>query len=151
MISSVSNVNFKGDASPVNSQDLINSPGKFTNQAPAADVKPDTFEKEGAEKKKSNTGAIIGSIVGLLAVAYIALSAAVHKGSLNKVELPAEELKFKDKVQNFFHSIGESGSKLWKKIRGNADDADIKPKNEGEVPKEAPKETTTEAPKEDNK
>ena len=28
MISSVSNVNFRGDAASVNAQDLINSPGK---------------------------------------------------------------------------------------------------------------------------
>ena len=60
MISSVSNVNFRGDAAPVNAQDLINSPGKFTTQAPKADAPADSFEKEGApaEKKKSKTSAI---------------------------------------------------------------------------------------------
>ena len=69
MISSVSNVNFRGDAAPVNAQDLINSPGKFTTQAPKADAPADSFEKEGApaEKKKSKASAIIGTIVGLLA------------------------------------------------------------------------------------
>ena len=45
MISSVSNVNFRGDAAPVNAQDLINSPGKFTTQAPKTDAPADSFEK----------------------------------------------------------------------------------------------------------
>ena len=124
MISSVSSVNFRGDAAPANAQDLINSPGKFTTTQPQpADVKADSFEKEGAEKKKNKTGIVIGSIVGALAVAYIALSALVHKGTLKQVP-DAGDLKFKDKVQNFFYSIGESGSKLWKKIRGKADDVE---------------------------
>lgn len=148
MISSVSNVNFRGDAAPVNAQDLINSPGKYTTQATKADAPADSFEKkdgaEGAEKKKSNLPAIIGSIAGLLALTYIGLGIAVGKGKLTKaVAEEGKELGFMGKVKNFFVDIGESGEKLWNKIRGKkVDDVDGKPKtdapdvkkSEGEAP-----------------
>ena len=127
MISSVSNVNFRGDAASVNAQDLINSPGKFTTQAPKADAPADSFEKEGApaEKKKSKAPAIIGTIVGLLAATYVGLSIAVGKKALTRAV--AEEGKELD----FFVDIGESGEKLWNKIRGKkVDDVDGKPKTD---------------------
>ena len=134
MISSVSNVNFRGDAAPVNAQDLINSPGKFTTQAPKADAPADSFEKEGApaEKKKSKTSAIIGTIVGLLAATYVGLSIAVGKKALTRaVAEEGKELGFLGKVKNFFVDIGESGEKLWNKIRGKkVDDVDGKPKTD---------------------
>lgn len=135
MISSVSNVNFRGDAAPVNAQDLINSPGKFsTQQAPKADAPADSFEKEGApaEKKKSKAPAIIGTIVGLLAATYVGLSIAVGKKALTRaVAEEGKELGFMGNVKNFFVDIGESGVKLWNKIRGvKADDVDGKPKSD---------------------
>ena len=134
MISSVSNVNFRGDAAPVNAQDLINSPGKFTTQAPKADAPADSFEKEGApaEKKKSKAPAIIGTIVGLLAATYVGLSIAVGKKALTRaVAEEGKELGFLGKVKNFFVDIGESGEKLWNKIRGKkVDDVDGKPKTD---------------------
>ena len=134
MISSVSNVNFRGDAAPVNTQDLINSPGKFTTQAPKADVPADSFEKEGApaEKKKSKAPAIIGTIVGLLAATYVGLSIAVGKKALTRaVAEEGKELGFMGKVKNFFVAIGESGENLWNKIRGKkVDDVDGKPKTD---------------------
>ena len=134
MISSVSNVNFRGDAAPVNAQDLINSPGKFTTQAPKTDAPADSFEKEGApaEKKKSKAPAIIGTIVGLLAATYVGLSIAVGKKALTRaVAEEGKELGFLGKVKNFFVDIGESGEKLWNKIRGKkVDDVDGKPKTD---------------------
>ena len=134
MISSVSNVNFRGDAAPMNAQDLINSPGKFTTQAPKAEAPADSFEKEGApvEKKKSKAPAIIGTIVGLLAATYVGLSIAVGKKALTRaVAEEGKELGFLGKVKNFFVDIGESGEKLWNKIRGNkVDDVDGKPKTD---------------------
>lgn len=134
MISSVSNVNFRGDAASVNAQDLINSPGKFTTQAPKTDAPADSFEKEGApaEKKKSKTSAIIGTIVGLLAATYVGLSIAVGKKALTRaVAEEGKELGFLGKVKNFFVDIGESGEKLWNKIRGKkVDDVDGKPKTD---------------------
>ena len=134
MISSVSNVNFRGDAAPVNAQDLINSPGKFTTQAPKTDAPADSFEKEGApaEKKKSKAPAIIGTIVGLLAATYVGLSIAVGKKALTRaVAEDGKELGFMGHVKNFFVAIGESGEKLWNKIRGvKADDVDGKPKKD---------------------
>lgn len=139
MISSVSNVNFRGDAAPVNAQDLINSPGKYTTQAPKAEAPADSFEKEGAaaEKKKSKAPAIIGTVVGLLAAAYVGLSIAVGKGKLTKaVAEEGKELGFMGKVKNFFVSIGESGEKLWNKIRGKkVEDGDVKTKGETPEPK----------------
>ena len=134
MISSVSNVNFRGDAASVNAQDLINSPGKFTTQAPKTDAPADSFEKEGApaEKKKSKAPAIIGTIVGLLAATYVGLSIAVGKKALTRaVAEEGKELGFLGKVKNFFVDIGESGEKLWNKIRGKkVDDVDGKPKTD---------------------
>lgn len=156
MISSVSNVNFRGDAAPVNAQDLINSPGKYTTQAPKAEAPADSFEKEGAaeEKKKSKAPAIIGTVVGLLAAVYVGLSIAVGKKALTKaVAEEGKELGFMGNVKNFFVSIGESGEKLWNKIRGKkAEDVDVKPKTETPEPKkgnttETAKNEGAEAPK----
>ncbi len=152
MISSVSNVNFRGDAAPVNAQDLINAPGKFTTQqAPKADVPADSFEKEGAsaEKKKSKAPAIIGTIVGLLAATYVGLSIAVGKKALTRaVAEEGKELGFMGKVKNFFVSIGESGEKLWNKIRGKkVDDVDGKPNTDAPDVKKPADEVKTDAPK----
>lgn len=151
MISSVSNVNFRGDAAPVNAQDLINSPGKFSAQAPKADAPADSFEKEGApaEKKKSKAPAIIGTIVGLLAATYVGLSIAVGKKALTRaVAEEGKEIGFMGKVKNFFVDIGESGEKLWNKIRGKkADDVDGKPKNEAPDVKKPADEVKTEGTK----
>ncbi len=140
MISSVSNINFRGDAAPVNHQDLINSPGKFTTtQPPKADAPADSFEKkdgaEGAEKKKSKAPAIIGSIVGLLALTYIGLGIAVGKGKLTKaVAEEGKELGFMGKVKNFFVSIGENAENLWNRIRGKkAEEGEVNPKKEENV------------------
>ena len=145
MISSVSNVNFRGDAAPVNAQDLINSPGKYTTQATKADAPADSFEKkdgaEGAEKKKSNLPAIIGSIAGLLALTYIGLGIAVGKGKLTKaVAEEGKELGFMGKVKNFFVSIGENAENLWKRIRGKkAEEGEVNPKKEDVKPEGEPK------------
>ena len=123
MINSVSNVSFRGE---VDAQALINSPGKYTTAAaPKAEAAADSFEKEGAApKKKSKAPAIIGTIVGLAAAAYIALGIAVGKGKLAKaVPDEAGKIGFMGKVKNFFVSIGESADNLWSKIRGKkADD-----------------------------
>ena len=154
MISSVSNVNFRGDAAPVNAQDLINSPGKYTTQASKAEASADSFEKEGAAegKKKSKAPAIIATVVGLLAATYVGLSIAVGKKALTRaVAEEGKELGFMGKVKNFFVDIGESGEKLWNKIRGNkADDVDGKPKTDApEVNKpanETPEPKKTDAP-----
>ena len=130
MINSVSNVSYRGE---VDAQALINSPGKYTTAAaPKAEAAADSFEKEGAApKKKSKAPAIIGTIVGLAAAAYIALGIAVGKGKLAKaVPDEAGKIGFMGKVKNFFVSIGESADNLWSKIRGKkADDAaEVKPK-----------------------
>ena len=151
MISPVSNVNFRGDAAPVNAQDLINSPGKFSAQAPKADAPADSFEKEGApaEKKKSKAPAIIGTIVGLLAATYVGLSIAVGKKALTRaVAEEGKEIGFMGKVKNFFVDIGESGEKLWNKIRGKkADDVDGKPKTDAPDAKKPADEVKPEDPK----
>ncbi len=127
MISSVSNINFRGDAAPVNHQDLINSPGKFTTQAPKADAPADSFEKnDGVEKSKSKTPVILASVAALLLAAYVGLSVAVGKGSI--VEKTGADLKFGDKVKNFFYKVGKSGDDLWNKIRGKKVEGDETPK-----------------------
>lgn len=116
MINSVSGVSFRGDVAPAqNSQDLINAPGQFAT--PVADVPADSFEKEGAEKKKSKAPAIIGTIVGLAALAYAGLGLAVGKGKLNKVVAQeGKELKLTDKAINVLHGIGENAKGVWDSI-----------------------------------
>lgn len=126
MINSVSGVSFRGDA-PVNAADLINSPGKFTTAGVNSDVSADSFEKKG-EHQKSHKGAVIGTIIGLLAAAYIGLGIAVHKGKLSKIDNPEGIMQ---KTKNFFHKIGESADELWKKIRGKkAETSQETPKTE---------------------
>lgn len=143
MISSVSNVNFRGDAAPVNHQDLINSPGKFSSQAPKADAPADSFEKkDGAEKPKSKAPAILSTVAALLVAAYVGLSIAVHKGSLG--EAKGAELKLADKVKNFFYKVGKSGDDLWGKIRGKKVEGEEVPKKNPDAP-EAPKTDGVEA------
>ena len=131
MINSVSGISFRGDTS-MNVNDLINSPGKFTTNQVRADMPSDEFEP--SEKKKSHKGAVLGTIIALLAAAYIGLGVAVHKGAIQKVENPEGIMQ---KVQNFFRSIGKSADNLWSKIRGKG------------ASKEAPKSETpkTDTPK----
>lgn len=145
MISSVSNVNFRGDAAPVNHQDLINSPGKYSSQAPKADAPADSFEKkDGAEKPKSKAPAILSTVAALLVAAYVGLSIAVHKGSLG--EAKGAELKLADKVKNFFYKVGKSGDDLWGKIRGKKVEGEEAPKKTQDAP-DVKKSDAPEAPK----
>ena len=83
----------------------------------------------------------------MAAITYVALGVAVNKGKLEKVvAAEGKELKFTDKIKNFFHSIGENADNMWKKIRGKKaegeakTDANTKPTDTPEAPKgEAPK------------
>lgn len=112
MISAVNGVSFG------NSQDLINSPGQFTTMAPTPEMKPDSFEMEG-EKKKSHTGlkVLLGTAIVALA-AFIGLGVAVKKGSLTKVEVPAEGTiaKAQAKVKNFGVKVGEKAADWYESI-----------------------------------
>lgn len=147
MISSVSNVNFRGDAAPVNHQDLINSPGKYSSQTPKADAPADSFEKkDGAEKPKSKTSAVLSTVAALLVAAYVGLSIAVHKGSIE--EAKGAELKLADKVKNFFYKVGKSGDDLWAKIRGKKVEGEEVPKKTPDTP-EAKKSDAPDAQKAD--
>ena len=69
MISPVSSVNFRGETSNKDMNALINQPGKFSNTAPAVSQPGDRTEL--STKEKSNTGAIIGGIIGALALTWI--------------------------------------------------------------------------------
>ena len=129
MIHSVSGVSFRGDAA-VNMQDLINSPGKYTSQALNSEMPADSFENN-TEKPKSHKGAVIGTIIGLLAAAYIGLGVAVNKNLLKKIDNPEGIVQ---KTKNFFHKIGESADELGKKVRGKMTEGKSEtPKNEGET------------------
>lgn len=72
-----------------------------------------------------------------MAAAYVGLSIAVGKKALTRaVAEEGKELGFMGKVKNFFVSIGESGEKLWNKIRGKkVEDGDVKTKGETPEPK----------------
>lgn len=130
MISAVSGVNFRGEKTDFNS--LINQPGKYAAGAPASQPaqpegdKADLSSSIPAEEK-SNTGKVIGGIIGALALAWIGLGIAVgHKGSKwQKIDAP-EGLG--QKAKNFFYTIGESAKKAYDSTLGKwfgkkADDA----------------------------
>lgn len=108
MISSVSSVSFRGEADNKDLNSLISQPGKYAaspagaQQAPEGD-KVDLSTPQ--NKEKSNTGAIIGGVIGALALAWIGLGFAVGKGKLSKVEAPDG---IGQKAKNFFHTIGKS-------------------------------------------
>ena len=105
MINSVSGISFKGDVAPAN--DLINAPSKFSNPAPQADAPADSFEKAG-EKKKSKAPAVIGGLIGAVALAAVALGFATGRGKLTKViAQEGKELTLLNKAQNFLCDIGE--------------------------------------------
>lgn len=83
-VGAIRNVSF-GDSA----QDLINSEGKYSAQAPIADMPADSFEK------KSNKGAIAAGIAGAgLLAAAAGLGYAVSKGhiKLDKIRVAEEEL-----------------------------------------------------------
>lgn len=114
MINSVSGISFKGDVAPAN--DLINAPSKFSNPAPQADAPADSFEKAG-EKKKSKAPAIIGGLVGAIALAAVALGFATGRGKLTKViAQEGKELTLLNKAQNFLCDIGEKVANVLPKV-----------------------------------
>lgn len=119
MISAISNVSFRGETQPADFNALVNSPGKYTQnaaqQAPAA--KGDEVDFSTDDEKKSNkTAIIISSVLGALALTWIGLGIAVGKGKLTKVE--GTDLKFGQKVQNFFHTIGKSAKSAYDSTLG---------------------------------
>ena len=130
MISAVSGVNFRGEKTDFNS--LINQPGKYAAGAPAS--QPAQPEGDKAElstsvpkEEKSNTGKVIGGIIGALALVWIGLGIAVgHKGSKwTKLDAP-EGLA--QNAKNFFYNIGKSASDAYDSTLGKwfgkkADDA----------------------------
>lgn len=116
MINSVSGVSFRGE---VDTQALLNQPGKYTTQAPIPETEVDTFNDKPAGQKKSHIGAVIGTVVGLLAATYIGLGIAVGKGKLNKaVAAEGGNLTFMQKTKNFFVSVGENAKKCWDTVCG---------------------------------
>ncbi len=121
MINSVSGISFRGEAAPAN--DILNAPSKFSNPAPTAEAPVDSFEKAG-EKKKSKAPAIIGGLIGAVAIAAIALGFLTGKGKLTKVV--AEEgknLTFLNKAQNFICDMGEKVANLCPKLFKGAEKA----------------------------
>lgn len=116
MLSSVSSVNFRGEA--VNTQDLLGAPGKFSANQPKPVSKPDTFQAEEKEEKHS-TAKTIGAIAAVALAAWAGLGIAVgRKGSSWKKIVPVEgeKLKFSEKVKNIFFDIGESANNAYKKL-----------------------------------
>ncbi len=118
MISAVSGVNFRGEKTDFNS--LINQPGKYAAGAPAS--QPAQPEGDKAElstsvpkEEKSNTGKIIGGIIGALALAWIGLGIAVGRKALTHVDAPEG---FAQKAKNFFYTIGESAKKAYDSTLG---------------------------------
>lgn len=119
MINSVSNVGFRGVN---NAQDLINSPGVYSNSIP--DMPADSLDISRAEmpqEKKSNTGVIVlvGTLIAGLA-AFAGLGYAVKSGKLAKVEVPTEGMFAKAwaHVKNAGVTVGESAGKCWDTVAG---------------------------------
>lgn len=118
MIRSISSVNF-GDTAPAqNFNELINAPGKYASSPAqeAAVPKGDEVDFSTKPEKKSHTGAIIGGVIGALALVWIGLGIAVGKGKLAKIE--GEDLKFAEKFKNAFFEIGNSAKKAYDSTLG---------------------------------
>ena len=104
MLSSVSNVSFKAQST----QDLINSPGRFTRMP---EVKPEA-DQFTPTKKKSKAPAIIGTI------AAVAVAAAVTLGILaGKGKLPEGTPQWLKATGNF---LAETATSAWKFVAENA-------------------------------
>lgn len=120
MVSAISNVSFRADAVNKDLNSLINDPGKYSSaqqQAPAKDLGADKVDlsTNAAKKEKSNTGAIIGGILGVLALTWIGLGVAVSKGKLN--EIP-EAAGWGEKLKNIAFKIGKSADDAYKSTFG---------------------------------
>ena len=115
MIDAVSNVNFRGD---VAGADLINAPGKYSVQAPVADMPADSFEKSGEKKSHKGLKAFIGTALVALA-AFAGLGYAVKNGKLSKVEIKEGESFFKTlwpKTKNLAVTIGEKAQSCYETV-----------------------------------
>lgn len=114
MINSVSGVSFRGEA--LNTQDLINAPGKY---AAPADVAVDSFEKQGKAKKKGGHGLLATAAVAL--AAFVALGIAVKKGHLERVEINEANGFFSKLLQrgkNLATTVGEYAVRAWDATAG---------------------------------
>lgn len=112
MISSVSNVSFKGDVAP--NAELINAPSQFST---APEIPADSFEKEGLgeeDKSSSVKKGLIGTALVALAT-FAGLGYAVKNGKISKVEIPAEGIfaKAKAYAQNAAHKVGSWAESCW--------------------------------------
>ncbi|MDR1168358.1 MAG: hypothetical protein LBK53_05665 [Heliobacteriaceae bacterium] len=101
MISAVSKVSFSGDFDP-------GRPGKYSG-GPRSE--------QPAEYKKSNTGKIVGGVIGVLVAAALALGITkTVKGDkwVKIIKAGEEKLSVGDKLKNFGLSIGEAVEKIYK-------------------------------------
>lgn len=118
MINSVSNISFRGGVA--NTQDLINSQGKFTSYGSISDVPSDSFENGGVEKNKSGVkGLLVTLALGL--AAFAGLGYAVKKGHLEKNVINDADGFFKKLWQNTKNlgcTVGEYAGKAWDNTLG---------------------------------
>lgn len=120
MISAVSGVNFRGNTEKTDFNNLINQPGKYAAGAPAQQQAQPEGDKADLstrvpEEEKSNTGKVIGGIIGALALVWIGLGIAVGRKALTHVNAPEG---FAQKAKNFFYTIGKSASDAYDKTLG---------------------------------
>lgn len=106
MISPVFNLSFKGDVQASDWQKLIESDGQYT-QKPADNAKPDRVElstdANQKDKKGGKVGKTLGSIVGGVIVAGLALY-GLTKGNILKVDKDAKGLA---KIGSYLAEVGD--------------------------------------------
>ena len=115
MISAVSNVSF-GDASA----DLISSPGKYSMQAPVADMPVDSFESSGEKKSKKGLKAALIT-AGLALAAFVGLGYAVKTGKLKHVDIVEGDGFFKNlwvRTKNVGAKIGGWAESCYNTVAG---------------------------------
>ena len=115
MISAVSNrLSFRG------TEDLFNSPGKFTVQQ--QEIKNDSFEKRFDEDGNKKRVWIPVTVAALTALAgFVGLGYAVKKGNLKHVDVSEIEGTFSKlwtRCKNVGHSIGETADKWYSNTLG---------------------------------
>ena len=116
MISAVSNVSFRGDAGA----DLISAPGKFSAQAPVADMPADSFESTGEKKSKKGLKAALIT-AGLALAAFVGLGYAVKSGKLKHVDIAEGDGFFKSlwtRTKNVGAKIGGWAESCYNTVAG---------------------------------
>jgi hypothetical protein len=114
MISSVSGISFR-------SNDLINSPSKYSVTAQTKPMISKSFDNEDFDNKKSHIGTTLLATGAVALATFAGLGYAVKTGHLEKVNIAEGEGFFNTlwpKTKNLAYTIGEKAQTCWETVAG---------------------------------